>query len=395
MQIQTTKDLLPPPNELTIQFDGQLATSDQSTIKVSVAIDDSGIRFTTKKDDVYFSRDQWLDVAVTENMIVVFVRGFSYSQWSKKRNFESKNPGETFEFNEEVANYAVTFKAKKFIGFSLEDLASQARRNYMLAYLDETGNSDALKFVSCNQCLGAMDVTPYANSPNLFCNTCCKLMGKDVAGEAANHGVCDSCGFYSKLADYDVTTKTCHGCRVKMTMRAFVVSVLIAVGIIVLNLATIFLLDRFFPILLLIVGVTLLINIWLVIKVIALSATRKAVGATEIERATELLRKGKAEKAYEVISSMEGNTVENPGILLNLTKGLTKAGKFEQAQDVVETLIEDYPNFHFGHLAKVDVLQAKNAPVADIESSSEQAFEVLGRNTLRSSERTKLMTLLG
>ena len=80
---------------------------------------------------------------------------------------------------------------------------------------------------------------------------------------------------------------------------------------------------------------------------------------------------------------------------MNLTKGLTKAGKFEQAQDVVETLIEDYPNFHFGHLAKVDVLQAKNAPVADIESSSEQAFEVLGRNTLRSSERTKLMTLLG
>ena len=395
MQIQTAKDLLPPPNELPIQFDGQLATSEEATIKVSVAIDDTGIRFTTKKDDVYFSRDQWLDVAVTENVIVVIVHGYSFGQWAKKRKFEKKNPGETFEFEEEVASYAVTFKPKKFSGFSLEDLTSQANRNYMLTYLDEAGNPDALKFVSCNQCLESMDVTPYADSPNLFCNTCCKLMGKDVAGEAANHGVCDSCGFYSKLANYDATTKTCHGCRVKMTMRAFVISVLIAVGIIVLNFATIFLLNRFFPILLLIVGVTLLINIWLVIKVIALSAARKAVGATEIERATELLRKGKAEQAYEVISSMEGNTVENPGILLNLTKGLTKAGKFDQAEDVVETLIEDYPNFHFGHLAKIDVLYAKNAPAADIESINEQAFEVLGRNTLRSSERTKLMTLLG
>ena len=395
MQFQTAKDLLPPPNELTIQFEGQLATSDESTTKVSVAIDDDGIRFTTKNDDVYFSRDQWLDVAVAANAIVVIVRGYSYSQWSKKRKFEKKNPGETFEYEEEVANYTVSFKAKKFSGFSLEDLASQANRNYMLTYLEEAGNPDALKFVSCNQCLGSMDVTPYADSPNLFCNTCCKLMGKDVAGEAANHGVCDNCGFYSKLADYDATTKTCHGCRVKMTMRAFVVSVLIAVGIIVLNLVTIFFFDRFFPILLLIAGVMLLVNIWLVVKVIALSAARKAVGATEIERATELLRKGKAEKAYEVISSMEGNTVENPGILLNLTKGLTKAGKFDQAEDIVETLIEDYPNFHFGHLAKIDVLNAKNAPAADIESINEQAFEVLGRNTLRSSDRMKLISLLG
>ena len=395
MQIQTAKDLLPPSTGATIQFDGQLMMSDGSSTNVAVEMDDDGIRFTTKKDNVYFGRERWLDVAVDDNALVVIVQGYSYDQWSKKRKFEKKNPDQPFEFEEEVAVYAVSFKPKKLVGLTVEDLSAQTNRNYIQTYLDEADDPNALRFVSCPQCLESMDVTPYADSPNLFCNTCCKLMGKDVGGEAENHGVCDSCSFYSKLADFDETTKTCHRCRVKLTMRKFWISILVAAGIVVLNFLTLFFADRFFPVLIALAAFMLLANIWFVVKLIALSAARKAVGATEIEQATELLRKGKAEKAYDVINAMEGNTVENPGILLNLAKGLSKAGKHEQAEDIVASLIEDYPNFHFGHLAKVDVLSAKNAPDADLETANEHAFEVLGRNTLRSAERTKLISLFG
>ena len=394
MTTLTSAEILPQPVKTPVQFDGQLVVSDESSVSVNVTITDDGVHFSTKKDDVGFHREQWLDAAVVDNVLVLIVHGYAFGQWAKKRKFEKKNPGAEFEFDPEIATYTISFKPKK-LSCSVEELHLQVVRTFRLTYLDETEDPKSLQFVACEDCGETMDVTPYAKSPNLFCNECCNLLGRRVGGDAEQNGVCENCGFYTKLGKYDATTKTCHSCRVKLTFWAFLGSLGIALLIILANVATIVFLDRFFPVLLIIAGIMILGNIWLVIKVIALSAARTAVGATEIEKATTLLRKGKPNEAFAIINGMEGNTQENPGILLNLAKGLSKAGDHEQARNVVENLVEDFPNFQFGHLEKIQVLTKSQASEKEIEAAAEQAFVVIGRNTLRSSDRMRLVSLLG
>ena len=394
MQFFTADELVPPPVQALINFPTQLIISDEASTPVDVEVTDDGIRMTTKKDDIYFPREAWLDVAVVETVLVLIVHGFSYAQWAKKRKFEKKNPGQSYEFEPEIATYTLKFKPKK-MECSVDDLQQQLTRAFRLTYLDEADDPKELQFVSCQDCGSTMDVTPYSDSPNLFCNPCCKLMDRATAGDTEQNGVCDNCGFYTKLGKYDATTETCHSCRVKLTFWAFMGSLGIAILIILANVVTIFFFNRFFPILLIIGGISIVANIWLVIKVIALSAARTATGTTEIEKATTLLRKGKPNEAFAIINGMEGDTQDNPGILLNLAKGLSKAGEHQQAQDVVESLVQDFPNFQHGHLAKIDVLANVNATGQDFIDAEQQAFEVLGRNTLRSADRMRLVSLLG
>lgn len=263
-------------------------------------------------------------------MLSIIVRGIAYADWPKKRKFESKNPDQ--EFNDFVAQthtYLLTFKPKKLPSeMTPAQLNEQLRRTYLLAYLDE---SDAPTIIECEDCRQRLDVTAYSHYDKLFCDNCSQVMGQP---EPDNQGICSDCGYYTKLVQQEkseagegqgviTTSRICHRCRVQSAIWGFVFDVAAAVGIGVLNFLTVYFANSYFPGLLFAAGLTLLFGCYKLIMVIIYSIARKAAGQTPLEDATNALRKGRPDEAMGIINSMDGDMTGNPGILLNLTRGLS------------------------------------------------------------------------
>lgn len=380
----------------SIEFDAQLGI-EESTVAVKVILDDQGLTMTTKKDNVSFPRSAWLDSAVVNNSLVVMVWGYGYELWSKKQKFEKKNPGQVFEdFQPVVGTYVLVFNPKKLpAGIGSADVSRQAKRTYALAYLDEVKDP---KIIECPDCKSMMDVTPYHSDDSLFCDNCSRVIG---VPDEPDRGICDSCNYYTKLVEQQqesgeegtvTVSRLCHPCRVSQTLWAFVVSLGIAVLIGLLNVGTLFFANRFFPVLIIIGGLSLLWSAFSLIKVVIYSIAQKATGGSPLAVATAALRKGQTEKALEIIESLDGDMTGNPGILMNLSRGLMNAGDYAKADEFANIMISNFPNFQFGYLEKMKARAALNAPEAEVQALLQQAIDVGARNSVRTSEKAMLLS---
>ena len=377
------------------EFDASLTINDQG-IKVHLTIDDDGLRITTKKDNIYFHRSQWLDVSLIGNAVAFIVHGIGHSDWGKKRKFEKQNPEQAYEgFSAGVQSYTFTFTTKKLPESTTPAMLNQQiRRTYLLAYLDEV---DDPVIIRCNDCYNTMDVTPHAPDDSLFCDNCSQVMGQP---QDPSHGLCDGCGYYTKLVKQETaesgqvkisTKRICHRCRVKDAFLGFVIAVGAALGVGALNWLTLTFANRFFPVLILIVVVSLIWGVFKLVMVIVYSMARKAAGETPLENATNALRKGNTDRAIQIINSMEGDMTQNPGILLNLTRGLIISQDYEKASQFADSMIGAFPNFTQGYEEAV-AIQFQSGNVPQGEQLLEQAIAVAARNQVRSIRRQKLLT---
>lgn len=379
----------------SFSFDAKLTVGD-SAVNVGVAVDDNGVFLTTKKDKVYFSRNDWLDVVVSQNSLVLVVHGFGYDLWTAKRKFESKNPGQDFiDFQPLPSSYVLTFNPKKLpAGITSAVVQQQFKRTYLLAYLDEV---DTPTIVSCPDCNSMMDVTPYQTDDNLFCNNCSRVIG---VVDQTDRGICDSCQYYTQLVENKkevadtgsiTTSRICHPCRVQQTIAAFLVALGIAFVIGIVNIATLYFGNRFFPVLIVIGGVSLIWSLFSLLKVILYSAAQKATGGSPLVTATAALRKGKTDKALEIIGQLEGDMTGNPGILMNLSRGLINAGDFAKADQFADVMIANFPNFQFGYIEKMKACAALGGNEEEMNDLVQQAIDVAARNAVRSPRRAALM----
>ena len=366
---------------------------------MKVAIDDQGITLTTKKDNVFFPRSQWLDVALVKNTLVVVVHGIGFGDWAKKEKFERKNPGQKFEdFVPQPQSYALEFKPKKLPeGLTPAKLNEQTRRTFLLAYLDEMPDPIVIR---CNDCNSMMDVGGYSVDDSLFCENCSRVMGQ---ADADDHGLCDGCGYYTKLVQQEsadagegqetiTTGRTCHRCRVSNAVWGFIFGVGAAVLIGLVNVITIVFLNRYFPALILFGGLALLWSAFKLVMVIIYSLARKAAGETPLENATNALRKGRTDKAMDIINAMDGDMTGNPGILLNLTRGLTTAKDYDKAGQFAEILIANFPNFVAGHEANIVVSSLQGKSADEIQKQVDDLLEVAAHNNVRSPRRQRLLS---
>lgn len=379
----------------TISFDAKLTVGD-GAVNVGVTVDDYGVTLTTKKDNVQFSRNDWLDVAVTQNSLVLVVYGFGYDSWTAKRKFESKNPGQDFtDFQPVASSYVLTFNPKKLPeGVTSGVIQQQFKRTYLLAYLDEV---DSPTIVACPDCKSMMDVTPYQADDNLFCNNCSRVIGVD---DQPDRGICDSCQYYTQLVENKkevadtgsiTTSRICHPCRVQQTVATFLMALVIAIVIGIVNVATLYFANRYFPVLILIGGASLIWSIISLLKVVIYSAAQKATGGSPLVTAATALRKGDTDKALDIIGKLEGDMTGNPGILMNLSRGLINAGDFAKADQFADVMIANFPNFQFGYIEKMKARAALGDNQEEMNDLLQQAIDVSARNAVRSPRRAALM----
>ena len=147
MQTVTAKSIIAAPGD-PLELEGMLG---ESNSKCTVLLNDEGVRFKTKKDDVFFPCEQWLNVLVNDKIMVLAVHGYGFSKWAKKRKFEQKNPGSTFVCEPEAASYIITFNPKKNPG--IEGLEQRASRSFQLGYIKDSKHPDKLQFAQCPDCL--------------------------------------------------------------------------------------------------------------------------------------------------------------------------------------------------------------------------------------------------
>lgn len=381
----------------TYEFDATLTVDDQS-VAMKVSVDDTGLTLKTKKDSVHFSRSQWLDVAIVNNVLSIVVHGIGYGDWSRKRKFETKNPGQEFtDFEPKAQTYLLGFKPKKLpADITPALLNEQVRRTYLLAYLDEAEDPT---IIECGGCRQRLDVTSYSPDDSLFCDNCSQVMGQP---DAEDQGICSGCGYYTKLVQQEksnagegqgviTTSRTCHRCRVRNAIWGFIGGVGAAIGIAVLNFLTLWFLDRYFPALILFAVLALLYGCYQLIMAIVYSVARKAAGESPLESATNALRKGRPDEAMGIINSMDGDSTNNPGILLNLTRGLINAKDFEKASQFAETLVDKFPNFLSGHQERIAARALQGGTPEEIEQLTNEAIAVSAQNGVRSVRRQRFL----
>jgi hypothetical protein len=382
-----------------IEFDAQLAIEENS-VKVTVKIDDAGLTMTTKKDHIHFPRSTWLDAGVVKNAVYFIVSGYGYDQWSKKRKFEKKNPGETFsDFPDAASSYSLGFKPKKLPeGVSVAELDQRIKKTFVLAYLDEVQDP---KIVECPDCKTMMDVTPYQSDDSLFCENCSRLIG---VPDEPDRGICDGCQYYTQLVEQKkeeggegsiTTSRICHPCRVSQTFWGFLMALGAAILIGLLNFATLFFANRYFPVLIIAGVLSLLWSVFQLVKVIIYSAARKATGGSPLANVAAQLKKGNTDKALEIINTLDGDFTQNPGMLMNLSRGLANSGDFAKAEEFADIMIGNFPNFQFGYLEKIGARAGLGADETELNELMEQAIAVGACNSVRSVRRAKLMAAMG
>ncbi len=175
-----------------------------------------------------------------------------------------------------------------------------------------------------------------------------------------------------------------------MVWKSFFVTLGIAIAIGLLNLATIVFANRFFPILLIFAAGSFLWSIAKLFSVITVTLARKATGETPLEKATAAVKKGQAEQALKYIESMPEAT-SNPGILLNMARGLINAGDFQRALQFADLLVTQFPNFQQGFVAKMDAMTGSGASLDELGEAQKTKMEVVSRNMLKSYDQMELI----
>jgi len=313
---------------------------------------------------------------------------FGYEDWVKKLKFESKNPGQNkADFASQTKAWTITFKRSKLGNDLVERVAQMVQRVDFDIYLSNQKSPETVYIVGCPHCSQWIDVTPYSDSENLFCNGCSKLFSEELTTDSAKTGICPQCAYYTKLRKGD---NLCYPCNSKNTISAFFWSMLGSIGILAVNVVTIVFLDRFFPILLIFAGGSFLWSMLKFVSMITVSTARKATGTTPLEQATSELRKGKTDLAMQLIKSIP-DAEKNPGILLNLARGLINEGKHQKALQFADLLIDQYPNFQYGYAARVESLTLSGAPQEEVLAATEQLNQVIGRNMLRTQPQLQWM----
>lgn len=377
--------------EEPISFDTAIPIDENVTVKPTVTIDEDAVHFKTKNDAIRIDRKDIVAVGLSGVHVTMVAQSIPYNKWSAKRKFEKKYPGQAFnDYQPEVVAWTMVINEKKSAPLTAATIAERLRRLKAKAYVAGLSETDpdrleSLHIGRCPRCETLMDVTDYADSDNVFCNVCAKPAQRQFAGELENQGICNACGYYTKLTS--PTNPVCHGCNFWRTMKTFLGSLGFAVLIIAVNVGTIMIANRFFPVLLVVAAGTLLVNLFLVFKLFTLSAARAAGVKSPIERAATFLRKGQTDEAFSVFQSAGDDMMQHPGVLLNLTRGLSNEKKWDRAADLCETLNQEYPNFELGLVERVNVAIGNGETPEEVRQRGERLQETMQRNQLVASER--------
>lgn len=370
-----------------VQFVGTLVEGEKK-VPVTVTIDASGAVLKIKQGDITLNRNCWVNSSMGPDQLVLVAYGYGYEDWVKKLKFESKNPGQNkADLTSQTKAWTITFKSSKLGNDLVQQVAQNVQQVDFDIYLSNQKSPEKLYIVGCPHCSQFIDVTPYSDSENLFCNSCSKLFSEELTSDSMKAGICPQCAYYTKLRKGD---NLCYPCNSKNTISAFFYSILVAFGILAVNVLTIVFLDRFFPILLVIAGVSFLWSMLKFVSMITVSVARKATGTTPLEQSTAALRKGKTDQAMQLIKSIP-DAEKNPGILLNLARGLINEGNHQKACQFADLLIEQYPNFQYGYAARVESLTLSGAPQEEVQAAVEQLNQVIGRNMLRTQQQLQRM----
>ena len=95
-----------------------------------------------------------------------------------------------------------------------------------------------------------------------------------------------------------------------------------------------------------------------------------------------------------IIESLDGDMTGNPGILMNLTRGLINAGDYEKANRFADILTTNFPNFALGRLEKLNAMRGLGASAEELEALEKEALAVSARNALRSPARVAALGTL-
>jgi hypothetical protein len=311
--------------------------------------------------------------------------------------FESKNPGSSKDdLPEEVVTWVLEFKAAKLGAPLVQKIQQTISRCEVENYLSTESDPDSVVLVECPTCDSRMDITPYSDNENVFCNRCSKFLSPELNQDDINFGICQGCAYYTKLksnraAQGKAGDSFCYRCAAKQTMMGFLFSVGVALLVGLVNIITIFFFNRFFPILLIFCGVSLLWALFKLIDLIMVSLTRTATGTTPMERATAAVRKGNTDEALKIVNDLPDAT-SNPGILLNMTRGLLNARDYKRAKEFADLLVEQFPNFQLGFATRLEALAHLGASQEELADAHRSLQEVNSRNSLMNTHQLQLMS---
>ncbi len=365
-----------------VDFPATLAVG-ESSVSCQVSIDQDGAIIHLKQGDVVLPREDWAFGTAGDSNLVLTVCGWGYSDWMKKLKAQKKSlDAEIPQVPGQAYHWQINFKPNKLGPETVAQIKQLVLRSDVENYLSSLDAADSVHLTRCPHCQAMIDVTPYADNENLFCNSCSQLLDKQRDTGESSYGICSGCSYYTKIKGN--AQGLCHQCHARTMTRAFLSSLGVAALLLGINLFTIFAMDRFFPVLLLFGGVSL---IWSLVKltgVVMSSMARTAVGITSLEKSTALLQKGRADDALKLIESMP-NATSNPGILLNLSRGLINAGNYEKANQFAELLVSEYPNFQLGYAVRLEAMSGAGASEAEIEEVGQELQAVICRNMVRST----------
>ncbi len=382
----------------TIEFPSSLVQGEQS-IPCTVTMDQEGAIVKIKQGSIVLPRSAWALAIVNPEMLSLAVVGRDYNAWLKLLKSKAKNPDVSEnESATQVVNWVFKLSPKKLGLEMFEKIQNHVRRSEIENYLVTQSAPDSVIITRCPTCSASMDITPYADNDSLYCNNCSRFLSPKLNVDDLDYGICESCNYYTKLRSQNSAKGTrdhsiCFRCYAKSVWRSFLVSLAIAVGIGVLNVVTIVAADRFFPVLLIFAAVSFLWSIIKLISVIMVSMTRTATGVTPLEKATAAVKKGRVDEALKYVESLPDAT-SNPGVLLNMTRGLLNARDYRRALQFADLLVTQFPNFQHGYVARVEALAGSGALPEELAQAQQAQLEVFSRNMLKSFDQMQWITQL-
>lgn len=374
-----------------VEFPASLTVGEQS-VNCNVILDTNGAILKLKQGNVILPRSEWLSEAASTSVLYLRVFGYSYADWIKKLKFETKNPGQTKnDFPQKPIDWTLTFSPKKIGPDAVNQIQQNVLRTNIENYVADSQDQSEIIIACCPTCLAMMDISPYADQDTLYCNNCSRFLLPSQNKEQLDYGVCTGCQYYTKLtannaAQGKAEANICYKCRSKNTLMAFLSSFGITVLIGLVNVLTIVFANRFFPALILLAGVALIWSFFNLIRVIMINLTRSAMGVTPLEKATAAVRRGNTTEALKIVETIP-NATANPGILLNMARGLIIARDFTKARQFTDLLTQQFPNFQPGFAIQLEALLKTGASAEEISQAEAALREVLCRNLLKTPEQ--------
>jgi len=178
-----------------VQFDGTLVEGEKK-VPVTVTIDASGAVLKIKQGDITLNRNCWVNASMGPDQLVLVAHNYGYEDWIKKLKFDSKNPGQKKPILlRRRKPRLLRFKRSKLGNDLVERVAQMVQRVDFDIYLSNQKSPETLYIVGCPHCSQWIDVTPYADSESLFCNSCSKLFSEELTADSVKAGICPQCAY--------------------------------------------------------------------------------------------------------------------------------------------------------------------------------------------------------